>query len=155
MKQLVIERDFNAPIEKVWEAFTDPELLKQWWSPEGMHNVFMTAEVVEGGKFRYCFKMDEGGEEYWGRGIYQKLDRPNYLSYLDSFTDAEGNDVGPDHYGMAGNEVGETLVEFFFTEKGGVTHMKLVGENPFDEEMTKSMTEGWNGMFNKLAGSFS
>jgi uncharacterized protein YndB with AHSA1/START domain len=154
MKKLVIERTFDAPIEKVWEAWTSVEMLKRWWSPPGMTNTSMTAEVKEGGKFLYCFKSDEDGKEYWGRGIYQKLEEPHYLSYLDSFTDEKGNDVGPGHYGMGSTEVMETLVEITLTEKDGKTHMKLEGENPFDEEMTKGMTEGWNGMFDKLGASF-
>ena len=154
MKTLTIERDFNAPIEKVWQAFTDPELLRKWWSPPGMSNSFISTEVKEGGMFRYCFKADEGGMEFWGRGIYTKIDEPNYLAYKDSFTDAEGNDVPAAHYGIPGDEIVETLVEFFFTEEDGKTYLKMVGENPFDEGMTEEMTKGWNGMFEKLQKVF-
>lgn len=150
MKKLIIERSFNAPIEKVWDAFTNPEVLKLWFTPPAMSNSFISTELKEGGMFRYCFKMNEGDAEFWGRGIYQKIDAPNYLSYLDSFTDADGNDVSPSYFGMPGDEIVETLVEFFFTSDGNTTTLKLVGENPFDEKMTEDMTSGWNGMFDNL-----
>ena len=153
MKKLTIERTFDASIEKVWEAFTTPELLRKWWAPAGMTNTLVAADVKEGGLFRYCFKSDEDGTEYYGRGVYQKIDKPNYLSYLDCFTDKDGNDVSPSYYSPdynADEEVVETLAEFFFTSDGEKTTIKLVGENPFDEEMTEMMTAGWNGMFDNL-----
>lgn len=154
MNTLIIERSINAPIEKVWDAFTNPEVLKMWFTPPGMSSAFISVDVKEGGLFRYCFKMDEGGAEFWGRGVYQKIEAPNYLSYLDTFTDADGNDVPPSHFGMQGNEIVETLAEFFFTGNGGETTVKLVGENPFDEKLTADMTDGWNGMFDNLERMF-
>ncbi len=151
MQTLIIERKFDAPIEKVWDAFTNPAVLKQWFVPADMSNIFISVDEKEGGLFRYCFKSHEEGEtEFWGRGIYQKIEKPNYLSYLDSFTDAEGNDVPPSHFGMPGDEIVETLVEFFFTSEGDKTTLKMVAENPFDEKMTADMTEGWNSMFGNL-----
>lgn len=150
MNKLIIERRLNAPIEKVWDAFTNPEVLKQWFTPPAMSNSFISTELKEGGLFRYCFKMDEGGAEFWGRGIYAKIDAPNYLSYKDSFTDAEGNDVPPSYFGMQGDSIIETLVEFFFTSNGDKTTLKMEAENPFEEKMTNDMTDGWNGMFDNL-----
>ena len=100
--------------------------------------------------FRYSFKMNEGGAEFWGRGIYEKIDPPHYLSYQDSFTDPDGNDVPPSYFGMEGDVIVETLTEFFFTSDGTKTTLKLVAENPFDEKMTSDMTDGWNGMFDNL-----
>ena len=51
---------------------------------------------------------------------------------------------------MPGEEIIESLVEFSLTEENGVTTMKMVGENPHDDSLLESMTEGWNGMFDKL-----
>ncbi len=155
MNTLTIDRSFNAPIERVWDAFTNPEVLRDWFTPPAMSNSFISAEVKEGGLFRYCFTMNDGGAEFWGRGLYQKIDRPHYLSYLDSFTDADGNDVAPSYFGMLGDEVIETLAEFFFVSDGDKTTLKLVGENPFDEKMTEDMTHGWNGMFDNLVRTLS
>jgi uncharacterized protein YndB with AHSA1/START domain len=150
MNSLTIERNINAPLEKVWDAFTNPEVLRTWFTPPGMKNAFISADVKEEGLFRYCFKMNDGGAEFWGRGIYKKIEEPTYLSYMDTFTDAEGNPVPPSHFGMPGTEIVETLTEFFFTSNGETTTMKLVAENPFDEKMTGDMTAGWNGMFDSL-----
>jgi len=149
-KKLIIERSFNAPVSKVWAAFTTSEILAKWWSPAGMTNYHASTDVREGGEFRYCFANSEG-EKFRGKGVYQKIVEPSYLSYLDYFTDPDGNPVAPSHYGIPGDNPAPTFVEFEFTARGNQTEMRITGENPYDESMTESMTQGWNSMFDKLA----
>ena len=93
-KKLIIDRTFNAPIDKVWAAFTNPEILAKWWSPAGMKNYHASTDVRVGGEFRYCFESSEG-VRYWGKGVYQTINEPTYLSYIDNFTDADGAPVPP------------------------------------------------------------
>lgn len=148
-KKLVIERSFKASIDKVWDAFTTPAMLAKWWSPEGMTNSFATTDVCVGGEFRYCMKNSEG-QEYWGKGVYQTITRPTYFSYIDNFTDANGKPVPPSHYGMPGDKLTSTLIEITLTKNGDNTTMNITMENPFDDAITESMTQGWNSMFDKL-----
>jgi uncharacterized protein YndB with AHSA1/START domain len=148
-KKLTIDRKFNAPIDRVWEAFTNPEILAKWWSPAGMTNYHASADVRQGGEFRYCFESSEG-VKYWGKGVYKTINEPTYLSYTDYFTDAEGNPVPPSHYGIPGDEIIPTLVEFTFAENGEQTSLRITGDNPFDASMTAEMTKSWNSMFDKL-----
>ena len=91
-KKLIIDRTFNAPIDKVWAAFTNPEILAKWWSPAGMKNYHASTNVRVGGEFRYCFESSEG-VRYWGKGVYQTINEPTYLSYIDNFTDSDGTPV--------------------------------------------------------------
>ncbi len=148
-KKLIIERTFNAPIDKVWAAFTTPEILAQWWFPEGMTNSHATTDLRVGGEFRYCFKNHEGNE-FWGKGVYQTITAPTYFSYIDNFTDADGKPVPPSYFGMPGDELTPTLVEITLKNNGAITRMQITMENPFDEAMTKNMTQGWNSMFDHL-----
>jgi len=149
MKKLTIERSFSVPIEKVWEALTSAEMLKKWWSPEGLESSHISVDLKKGGVFGYCHKTSDG-KEFWGRGIYQTIEQPKYLSWLDTFTDAQGNPVPSSHYGMAGEEIVEALVEFSLTINNGVTTMTMVGDNPHDDSILEEMKKGWNGMFDKL-----
>ena len=155
MKKLTIKRTFNAPIEKVWDVFTNQDILRKWWSPQGMTSSFLTVDLRVGGLFRFCFKGNAGteiaGKEFWGRGEYSKIEKPTKLSYYDSFSDAKGNPVPPSHYGMSGkNEIEKLLVEFTFTAEGNKSNVELVGDNSYEDTMTDEMTKGWNGMFDKL-----
>ncbi|MBP9718237.1 SRPBCC domain-containing protein [Candidatus Gracilibacteria bacterium] len=149
MKKLTLERSFSTPIEKVWEALTSADKLKKWWSPPGFKAADISVDFKKGGIFGYCFKNSEG-QEFWGRGVYQAIEEPKFLSWLDTFTDSKGNPVPSSHYGMSGEETIESLVEFSLTVENGITTMKMVGENPHDDSMLESMTKGWNGMFDKL-----
>lgn len=149
MKKITIERLFSAPIEKVWEALTNQERLKKWWCPQGMESAHLSADLGKGGVFRYCFK-DSNGKEFWGRGVYQAIEKPTFLSFLDTFTDSKGEPVPSSYYGMGGSEIVEALVEFSLAFDNGVTKMKMVGENPHDDSVLEDMKKGWNGMFDKL-----
>jgi uncharacterized protein YndB with AHSA1/START domain len=153
MKKLTIERTFTAPIEKVWAAWTTPELLAQWFTPAGMTNTLATADVEVGSLFRYCFKSVEDGKEYYGRGRYHTITPMTHLSYYDSFTDEDGNVVPASHYGSGSDQIEETLVDITFEDLGAQTKMTIEMENPYvdDEKMTEDMTAGWNSMFDKLA----
>lgn len=155
MEKVRIEKTFDAPIDKVWEAFSDKNILSKWWSPPGMHSSFLEVDLKIGGLFRFCFKGDEGtpiaGKEFWGMGEYSKIEKPNKISYYDSFSDEKGNPVPPSHYGMPGkDEIEKLLIEFTFKEEGDKTQMIMIGENSYDESMTKDMIKGWNGMFDNL-----
>jgi uncharacterized protein YndB with AHSA1/START domain len=149
MTKLSIERSFSAPIEKVWEAFTNADKLKKWWSPQGMEASYISVDLKNGGVFRYCHKGSDG-KEFWGRGVYQTIEQPNFLSFLDTFTDSQGNPVSSSHYGMDGEEIVESLVEFKLTVENGMTKMEMVGDNPHDDSILDEMKKGWNGMFDKL-----
>lgn len=147
--KLTIDRKFNAPIDRVWEALTKSEILAKWWSPAGMTNCHASADLRQGGEFRYCFESSEG-VKYWGKGVYKTINEPACLSYMDYFTDADGHPVPPSHYGIPGDKIIPTLVEFTFAERGEQTSMRITGDNPFDASVTEEMTKGWNSMFDKL-----
>ena len=150
MNKLTLERSFSTPIEKVWEALTTKDKLKKWWCPPGMESPHVSVDLKKGGIFGYCFSTPNG-KEFWGRGVYQTIEQPKFLSFLDTFTDSKGNPVPSSYYGMSGEEIVESLVEFSLTMDGnGITTMKMIGDNPHDDSMLEDMKKGWNGMFDKL-----
>jgi uncharacterized protein YndB with AHSA1/START domain len=73
-RELVIRRTFNAPPHIVFEAWTKPELLKQWWAPKstGMSLLSCEADVRVGGKYRFAFGQD-GSESMAFFGRYTEV----------------------------------------------------------------------------------
>jgi uncharacterized protein YndB with AHSA1/START domain len=65
-REIRIERIFDAPREKVWRAFTDAELLKQWWG-RGNPLVIERLEVVRGGHWRFVEHGPDGVHGFEGR----------------------------------------------------------------------------------------
>jgi uncharacterized protein YndB with AHSA1/START domain len=149
MNKVILERSFSTPIEKVWEALTVADTLKKWWCPPGMESPHISVDLKKDGIFGYCFSAPDG-KEFWGRGVYQIIEQPKFLSFLDTFTDSDGNPVAPSYYGMPEEKIVESLVEFSLTMENGITTMKMVGDNPHDDSLREDMEKGWNGMFDKL-----
>jgi uncharacterized protein YndB with AHSA1/START domain len=67
--QITITRDFAATPDKVWRAFTDPELLAQWMGPDRLTTTIEANEVRNGGRWRMVHT-DEDGNEFAFRGVY-------------------------------------------------------------------------------------
>ena len=69
---VVITRIFDAPRERVWKAWTDPEQLKHWWGPKGFTTPVFRADLRVGGALLYCMRSPEG-KDYWGTGVYREI----------------------------------------------------------------------------------
>jgi uncharacterized protein YndB with AHSA1/START domain len=69
-----IIREFDAPVEKVFRAHTDPDIFEQWTGPNGYENEIETFDCRTGGSYRY--KTSGDGWEGWFRGSFHEI-RPN------------------------------------------------------------------------------
>lgn len=79
-REIVITRVIDAPRERVWQAWTTPEELKQWWGPEGFTNTFHEIDMHEGGVWRFTMHGPDG-VEYPNRIIFTEIDEPKRLVY--------------------------------------------------------------------------
>jgi uncharacterized protein YndB with AHSA1/START domain len=70
-----IVREFDAPVEAVYRAHSDPELVKQWLGPRGYEMEVDTYDLRTGGRYRYVHK-DPSGEQYSFNGVFH-VARPN------------------------------------------------------------------------------
>jgi uncharacterized protein YndB with AHSA1/START domain len=86
---LTIERDFAAPRQMVWDAYTKSELLDQWFAPKPMTTKTRSMEFREGGHWHYAM-VDPSGQEYWGRLDYLTISPIDGYAALDGFADASG-----------------------------------------------------------------
>lgn len=88
-KTLIAERSFTAPLEKVWAAWTQSELLEKWWAPLPWHARTKSFEFKEGGKWHYCMEGPEG-EKHWGMNTYLIIVPEASFTAVDSFCDENG-----------------------------------------------------------------
>lgn len=68
-RTLTLARTFNAPIELVWEAWTQPDHIAQWWGPKGMDTTIVKHEFRVGGEWEYTMIMPDGSA-FIGNGKY-------------------------------------------------------------------------------------
>lgn len=89
-KKVFITRDFNAPLDLVWEAFTKAELLDQWVAPTPFTAKTIYMDFVEGGKRFYAMISPEGNER-WALQQYKTIQPKTFFSLFNTFTDADEN----------------------------------------------------------------
>lgn len=92
-RKLILTRDFEAPSSLLFEIWSDCKHLKHWWGPKEWPMDECEMEFREGGKWSYCLRGPNEGDESWGLAIYREINKPNTIIYKDHFTDAEGNVV--------------------------------------------------------------
>lgn len=81
-QEMLITREFDAPRELVFQAFTDPELYVQWLGPRRLTTVLDVFEPRSGGRWRYLQK-EPGGHEFGFHGVYHEVRAPERI--IDTF----------------------------------------------------------------------
>jgi uncharacterized protein YndB with AHSA1/START domain len=75
-REIASERVFEAPRERVFAAYTDPELISQWWGPRGTKTIVDQMNVRAGGTWRFVVRNDSDGKENGFKGIYREVTPP-------------------------------------------------------------------------------
>lgn len=71
-RTLTLERTFNAPLQLVWKAWTQPEHIANWWGPKGMKTDVIEHNFVVGGSWKYAMTMPDGNA-FIGEGVYSEI----------------------------------------------------------------------------------
>jgi uncharacterized protein YndB with AHSA1/START domain len=98
-RDLVFTRVFDAPVEEVWRAWTEPEYVKQWWGPDGFTAPLAEMDVREGGTSLVCMSSADFGDHY-STWAYQEIVPLERIEYIHNLADKEGNKVDPVKMGM-------------------------------------------------------
>jgi uncharacterized protein YndB with AHSA1/START domain/DNA-binding transcriptional ArsR family regulator len=132
-----IERTYRASAHDVFDAWTNPEVIKRWWHP-GPDWDTATAEVDlrVGGQLLVIMR-DADGNEYTGRGQYTMVDRPSQLAWI---WQGEEGEAG------AGSQL-----DLHFVEHDGHTTVTLVHRGLPDGRPAAEFNEGWNLILDNLA----
>ena len=133
---LVIEREFQASREKVYEAWTNPEILQKWWGPQGVTIPKLDLDVREGGEWVTTFHSEQMGERIVS-GRYITLEPPNRLVFTWGWTEN----------GKRGHE---TEVEIVLVQSDEKTLMVLTQKIFTAVENRDGHRHGWTSSFIKL-----
>jgi uncharacterized protein YndB with AHSA1/START domain len=87
---LVVRRTIKASAEKLFEAWTEPAMLMQWWGPRGVTCTAAEVELRVGGRFRLANQFPDG-KVLWITGEYRIIEAPRRLAYTWSIEPATGN----------------------------------------------------------------
>jgi uncharacterized protein YndB with AHSA1/START domain len=98
-KKMFITREFLGSLEDVWEAWTNPEILDQWWAPLPWKARTKSMNFTNGGSWLYAM-VGPNGEQHWAKATYNKIVPMKSVEVIDAFCDENGveNDFPKMHW---------------------------------------------------------
>lgn len=153
-KTIIIERTFNAPVERVWQAWTNPDEIKEWWGPKFWTCPVAEIDLREGGKYLYCMRGAMGPglpeQDFWSAGVFKEIIPMEKIVATDHFADAEGNYKNGKDVGMPGEWPDEMTITTMFEDIDGKTKVTIVHEG-HPASIADNANHGWNQQLDKLA----
>jgi uncharacterized protein YndB with AHSA1/START domain len=157
-KDLIVTRVFDAPVELVWKAWTDPQHVMRWWGPNGFTAPVARIDFREGGTSLVCMRAPKefGGQDMYNTWTYQKIVPMELIEFILDWADKDGNRVDPAAMGLPPNmprdvrhvvtfkAVGDKKTEMTVTEYGYTSDQML--------EMSKA---GLEQCLDKMAAIFA
>lgn len=130
-REIRMTRTFDAPRERVFDAWTRPELLKRWYGPRGWSLVVCEIDLRVGGAFRFVTRKPDG-REVGQRGTYREVLRPERIVHTESWDDWDP---------------GEVLVTVAFDDGGATTTltstMRFPSQQVRDELLRSGLADGF------------
>ncbi|MFZ3358219.1 MAG: SRPBCC family protein [Xanthobacteraceae bacterium] len=123
-RSIIGVREFDAPRDLVFAAFTDPRHLSQWWGPNGFTTSTLSFDMRPGGVWRFVMHGPDG-RDYQNRVTYEEIVPPQRLVYR------HGDDVEPVQFR-------QTIV---FEDLGGRTRITWRGDFPTAAERDRVISE--------------
>jgi len=151
-KELVIERVFDAPRERVFDAFTQPEHLRKWWGPKMVLIPVAEFDVRPGGKIFIAERAPDGAMNYIA-GVVREVERPSRLVFAIHFANENGERVSPPvRSGLGAAWDGEIVSNVTFRAEGQRTRVTIRTERSgVTAEFSEMARLGWGEALDKLA----
>lgn len=131
--KIKVKRAFAAPKDHVWAAWTEPDLLDQWWAPKPWKSKTKSMDFEEGGRRLYAMVGPED-QEHWALADYTSITPKENFKLLDGFCDSEGNlnqDLPRSNWSIA------------FTESNNLTTVNIEIEHETLANIEKNLEMGF------------
>src|SRR5690606_10796507 len=157
MSVLKISRKINYPIETVFQAWSKAGHIQQWWGQDGVDTIIKSFVFNPGGIFHYAFVLPDGNK-MWGKYEYVKINEPDQIIFINSFSDEKGSTVKADE-NIFGKDWPLTILNTItLTPSGNGTILDLEAV-PFDvsqeeeahfENHIKNLEEAFGTTFDRM-----
>ncbi len=157
-RNLVFTRVFNAPVERVWKAWTDAYQVMQWWGPDHFTSPSAEMDVREGGVSIVCMRAPKewGGQDMYSSWAYTKIVPFVSIEFIQNLCDREGDKVDPAMFGLPADFPQDLRKVVTFTPAGPGKTELIVTE--FDWTVGQMMVlaeTGMNQCLGKMEASFA
>lgn len=142
---LELTREIDVPPEKVWQAWTTPELLVQWFTPKPYETIDCEIDLRPGGIFRTVMRSPEGEEMDAGAGCYLEVVPNERLVWTSA--------LAPGYRPQAAPMAFTAIIELQLTGSGGTRYRAVaMHQTPADSEAHRTMgfEQGWGAALDQL-----
>ncbi len=156
-EDLIVTRIIDAPIERVWQAWTDPEHVMQWWGPKYYTSPTCKIDLRPGGRYIFCMRtpQEQGGLVSYVSGVYSKIVPMDRLEFTQSLSDKDGNKIDPAQLGMPPDFPKELRMLVTFKAKGVMTELTVTEYDWPVSQMYVYSLAGMHQSIDKLAASLA
>jgi uncharacterized protein YndB with AHSA1/START domain len=157
-RNVVVTRVFDAPVEQVWKAWSDPEMVKQWWGPTGFACPLAEMDYREGGVSLVCMRAPKefGGQDMYNTWTYEEIVPMKRLVYILRFTDKDGKAFDPAEMGMPPGIPKQVRNVNTFKAKGdNKTEMTITEYGYTTDEAVNLSKQGLEQCLDKMAAIFA
>jgi uncharacterized protein YndB with AHSA1/START domain len=125
---VTIERTFDAPVDLIWQMWTDPEHFAAWYGPAGATMPVAQMNVRVGGTRLVCMEVTtpSGPMQMWFTGEYREVIENKRLVYTESMSNPNGDILAPSDVGMPPGHPTTTEVRVELEDLGGRTKMIMI-----------------------------
>ena len=150
-EDLVVERVFDAPRERVFDAFTKPEHLRGWWGPKTADVGVAEFEARAGGRMFLGERYPDGARVYLA-GVVREIARPSHLVFAFHFANERGERVAPPPQASLPTAwAGEIVSHVTFSAEGHRTRVTIRTERSgVTAEWSAKARFGWGESLDKL-----
>ena len=155
VRDLVVSRIIDAPVEQVWQAWTDPELVKQWWGPDYFTCPFARIDFRAGGTSLVCMSSPQFGDQY-STWHYKEIVPLQRIDYVHNLADKDGNKIDPTSVGMPPDFPQDQLNSVTFKALGaGKTELTATEYGWTEGRMMELSQMGLEQCLDKMAAIFA
>ncbi len=157
-RDLVVTRLFDAPVEQVWKAWSDPEHVMRWWGPEGFTSPTAEMDFREGGVSLVCMRAPKefGGQDLYNTWAYKKIVPMQQIEFILNFADKDGTRVDPVAIGLPPDIPQDVRHVVTFQAKGDNKTEMTVTEYGYTSDQVFDISKaGLEQCLDKMAASFA
>ncbi len=136
-KTVFVNREFDANLSLVWDAFTKQEILDQWWAPKPWASKTKIMEFKVGGRRFYAMVSPEG-QEHWSIQKFTSISPTTNFKFLSAFADEDEN---------INTEMPSSEWDLNFSEQNGTTKVSITIYNESLTRMEKMIEMGFQAGF--------
>ena len=138
--EIILSKEINAPVESVFNAWTQPELIKQWFAPGSVMTVpNARVDLKTGGEYEFHMHNPESNEDFIVAGTYEEISENKKLVFNWKWRD--------------GVDCSQVTIEF--KDLGNRTELTLTHRGFSQQEFADKHHQGWMGCLHNLEGHFA